>query len=264
MPTEAPTVQRVVVGLDSTSADADLLQVAAALALALRAELAGLYIEDEQLLRLAELPIARELGFPSARPRRLAPHDVQRALRVQADRARQLMAGLAEQLELSWTLEVVRGEMSRSALTFTTITDLLIVGGSQYRSLMMEKRRAPIAGYESLAARPVAVLFDGSGAALRALLVARLLAGESGSRLLVLIPAQDREAFQSLREEAANALEQQSADYMFIPGGDFDTLKRALQGQHAAAIFWPRREGDEALELLASRTRLNCPLVLIG
>ena len=116
MPTEAEKVRRIVMALDTASSVLPAIEAAAGLALGLNAELAGLFIEDERLLRFAGLPFAREFGFASARARPLAPAAVEHALRAQAEQLRRLLAATAERLSLAWTLEVVRGEVPRSVL----------------------------------------------------------------------------------------------------------------------------------------------------
>src|SRR5512146_812239 len=117
MPIETKKVRRIIMALDTASSVLPAIEAAAGLALGLDAELAGLFIEDERLLRFAGLPFAREFGFASARSRPLAPDAIERALRAQAERLRRLLAETAERLSVAWTLEVVRGEVPRSVLT---------------------------------------------------------------------------------------------------------------------------------------------------
>ncbi|HEY5293497.1 MAG TPA: hypothetical protein VIJ43_14410, partial [Burkholderiales bacterium] len=118
--------------LDTASSVLPAIEAAAGLALGLHAELAGLFIEDERLLRFAGLPFAREFGFASARARPLAPASVEHALRAQAEQLRRLLAATAERLSLAWTLEVVRGEVPRSVLAWAGASDLLVLGRSEY------------------------------------------------------------------------------------------------------------------------------------
>jgi len=262
MPIERQSVGRVVVGFDPESPELPALEIAAGLALELQVELAGLYVEDERLLRFAALPFARELCFPSASARRVAPEDIERSLRAQAARLRQLMATTAERFAISWRLDIVRGEVPGSALSSTGASDLLVVGGPRYRPLAPEPRERAAAGRHALPARPVVVLFEGSRTAARALALARDFAARLGSELMVLIPARDAEAFRKLRREAADLLgEAVAVSYMQMPKDGLDAIERALRARHAAAIFWPR--SDDA-EIAGLRARLSLPLVLIG
>lgn len=67
-------------------------QAIARLAQDMQAELLGLFIEDEELLRFAALPFAAEVGLASAARRSLEPAAVERALRAQAERLRRALA----------------------------------------------------------------------------------------------------------------------------------------------------------------------------
>jgi hypothetical protein len=81
-------VRRVVATLDAAAIPEQVLDTAAVLASALHAELVGLYVEDERLLRVAGLPFAQEFGLVTAHARQIAVVDVERALRSQAERRR--------------------------------------------------------------------------------------------------------------------------------------------------------------------------------
>jgi hypothetical protein len=235
--TEPPAIQRVVIGFDPAPADAGALRVAVGLAAGLGAQLVGLYVEDERLLRLAGLPFAREYGLHSAQSRPMLPQDVERSLRVQAERVRRLVAGAAGPLNLVWTLEIVRGELHRSALAATTLADLLVVAGSQAyaptRSIEPVRdpaRQAPTSG-------PIVVLLEDSDASRRALALAQMLQRATGAELVVLSDGQD----------AAAGLAR---------------VKHVVLMQRPSAVVLPRGDDDAAVRLL--RAQLPCPLVLVG
>ena len=75
--------RRVLVALDSSAASSAALEVAAGVAASQACELSGLFVEDEDLLRLAELPFAREIQLARAMSRTLVPEQLQRDLRAQ-------------------------------------------------------------------------------------------------------------------------------------------------------------------------------------
>ncbi|MBS0338524.1 MAG: hypothetical protein JSS40_17335 [Proteobacteria bacterium] len=231
MPAETLAIQRVVIGFDPAPADVAALRVAAGLAAGLGAELVGLYVEDERLLRLAEHPFAREFGFHSARSRPMLPEDVARSLRAQAERVRRLVASTADPLNLAWTLEVVRGELPRSALAAASLADLLVVAGTHAfaPARSFEPARAPAAA----ASGPVVVLYEDSEAGRRALSLAQMLRGATGRELVMLSDAPD-----------------------------LARLRRVILMQRPSAIILPRGSGDAAERL--SRAQLSCPLVLVG
>ncbi|MGI9243387.1 MAG: universal stress protein, partial [Verrucomicrobiales bacterium] len=63
--------RRILIGLDSSPTSLRGLAAAAEMAARLDAELVGLFVEDDNLLRLARLPQSYEIGMQSARSRNL-------------------------------------------------------------------------------------------------------------------------------------------------------------------------------------------------
>jgi hypothetical protein len=107
-------VERVVVALDAASENRAAIGAAARLAARWNAHLHGVFVEDDDLIRLARLPFARQvtLGF-GIEP--LTVQHAERQLRVFAERARQELAASAKRHGIEWSFEIVRdggGEMS--------------------------------------------------------------------------------------------------------------------------------------------------------
>jgi len=262
MAAEAVKVRRIVMALDTASSALPAIEAAAGLALGLHAELAGLFIEDERLLRFAGLPFAREFGFASARARPLAPDAVEHALRAQAAQLRRVLATMAKRLSLNWTLEVVRGEILRSVLAHAGASDLLVLGRSEYVWPGANRRADPAQRFPELAARPVAVLFDGSAAALRALSIGGTLAGVSGSELIVLIAAAGIEASKLLRQRATQHLAGRTgANFLYLPKSEFGTAIRTARSRKLGVLLWPGRIEDLTP---AQLSELPCTLVALS
>ena len=262
MPTEAGKVRRIILALDTSSSALPVIEAAAGLALALDAELAGLFIEDERLLRFAGLPFAREFGFASARSRPLAPTSVERALRAQAEQLRRLLAATAERLSLAWTLEIVRGEVPRSVLARVSASDLLVLWRTEYAWPGASRRADPAQRFPALAARPVAVVFDGSAMALRALVTGSTLAEVIGSKLIVLIAAAEAEGFKNLRQQAVQHLsDRPPGNYFYLPDSVLATIIRTARSRDLGVLLWPGRVEDFTPAQLAE---LPCPLVVFS
>jgi predicted phosphoribosyltransferase len=257
---------RIVVALDTASLVAPVIETGAALAAGLNAMLDALFVEDERLLRLAALPFAHELGFPSARLRRLEAGDVERALRAQVDQVRKQLAATAEALELQWQLNVARGDVLRTALGYAPLTGILVVGRSVTASIPAgeppSRERFP-----SLRRRAILVLFDGSTAGAPALEAAQGLAAVAGAELVVLIPASGPEPFRRLREQAAaaaGARRPAPAKYVFLPDAAPGTVARAVRAQGGGALFWPSAGERDPAALAAVVGAVPCPLVVVG
>ncbi len=122
-----PAIRRVLVVLDASTDTYEALEAATTLAARLEAEVMGLFIEDVNLLRLAALPFAREIGLGS-HSRRLAPEEMERRLRARARAARTRLAAQARQARIQWSFEVRRGEWRETLETSTLEADLLVLG----------------------------------------------------------------------------------------------------------------------------------------
>jgi hypothetical protein len=91
------------------------------------ADLLGLFVEDAQLLRLAALSMAHEVGFPSKIRRSLDPDAMARALRAQAQRIRRDLGARLAGEPVHWTFEVVRGHTASALATLAAGRDIVVM-----------------------------------------------------------------------------------------------------------------------------------------
>jgi nucleotide-binding universal stress UspA family protein len=259
---EALAITRILVALDTSARSLAALDTAAALASALSAELTGLFVEDINLLRLAELPFAREVGHASAANRPLEFSEVERALRGQAARIERAMAEAAGRLQLQWSFRVARGQVVPQILEVAEEVDLVVFG--------KEGRAAGPATHPGRpaipAAGPVLVLFDGSAAAGQALAMAARLAQANGRPLNVLVPAETTEEFQQLRGIASETLRAGPSQvrYLALAGTDVAHLARTARREKCSAFVLASASlppGQE--EIGALLFAIGCPVVLV-
>lgn len=125
-------IRRIVVGLDFAPHSRAALEAAAALAGALDADLEALFVESDELHRLAGLPFARELGVSSAAARPMDPAVLERTLRAHAREARRALAEVAAPRSLRWSLRVTRGSVTEEIIAASTSADLTVVGARRW------------------------------------------------------------------------------------------------------------------------------------
>lgn len=118
--------RRIVVLLDAAAPGQAALEAAAARAAELEAELLAVFVQDVDLLHLAALPFAREIGFPSATRRELDARVMERKLNQIADEARRSIAEIAKRVPLQWSFQVARGTLSAQTLAAAAEADLVI------------------------------------------------------------------------------------------------------------------------------------------
>jgi nucleotide-binding universal stress UspA family protein len=276
---ERTEIRRIVVPFDTAPPIETALEAAAGLAAALDAELFGLFVEDVNLLRTARLPFARELGLASAVPRPLGEAELERAIQQQAERSRAWLASIASDLGLRWSFQVVRGEALSAVLECWREPDLLVwsravhVSTARGAAPSAPGREFSRAGlrhrerFRSLRQRPVAVLFDGSEQALRALEVACALAATAGSRLIVLVLASDKEEFGRLRDSARRwlASRDRAVQFKWLRSRLLSGIGEAMRNEDAAVLIWHDVGTAQAgRELAALSAVLHCPVVLLS
>ena len=268
---ESIRAERIVVAFDTSPLGDAALEAAAALAAALGAEIAGLFVEDLDLVRMAALPFTRELGLISAVTRPIDTPDIERAFRLQAQQTRGTLEALAAELNLRWSFQIIRGQVLSAVMECVREPDVVVFGkaahGAAARSawpeLMGSRRRGP---FSRLAVRPVAVLFDDSPRAWRTLAAAHSLAGEAGARLALLIPARSTKEFEQLRDRAKKWLVAQDAAARFVrlKSREAGEVARAVSSEHAAVLLWHDEDArGEQRGFRALIGALRCPLVLV-
>lgn len=204
-PTHDPTATpgagtaRVLLGLEGSAPAQELLSAATALARGLHAELAGLFVEDVALLRMAALPFTREVGLSSGVARSIELGDLERTLQRQAEHVRRELARVAVELALPWSFRVARGSLLEQVLGAAAATDLIVLARRRWSvGGAIEARTEPAAA--------VCVLFDATEGGDRALLAALALAEGRPEQVSLLVARSGASSLQSLRERAAQAL----------------------------------------------------------
>ncbi|HET8701990.1 MAG TPA: universal stress protein [Nitrococcus sp.] len=241
----SPTVERIIVLLDSSRAARAALAAAAELAARREARLLGLFVEDTDLLRSASLPFGREIGFTSGRIRPISTTDMERRLRQQAEEARHLLAMAGRRRAVEWSLQVCRGRVEAETLAITTPTDLLVLGridwardtGLRFGQLTARIAAAANCSVMVLSETPPAdqqsilVLYEEAGSGDRALATAAILARDTRQPLTILLPPSAEDQVARLEANARRWAQGHNLEVSFLPlpGSDVATLIQALQ-----------------------------------
>lgn len=203
--------RRILVALDASPASLAALDLAADLAVRYQAELMGVYVEDINLLRSADIPLVKEIGYYSASPHKIDSPNIERQLRAQARRIERILASIAKKANLRWSFRSTRGLIHGELINAAEDTDLIILGktgwsgssrmGSTAREVAVQ---APIQSlillHKVRPGTPVMVAYDGSSASLRAFQAARMIR-DSEIPLHVLLLAETEEDAGRLKTE---------------------------------------------------------------
>jgi nucleotide-binding universal stress UspA family protein len=274
-----PMIRRILVALDASRHSLAALEAACELASALKAELVGIFVEDVNLLHLAGLPFARELRYLSGADRPLDSLSMERELRIQAEQARQTLAGIAAQRQVQWSFRVVRGQVASELLTAAQEADLLALGRASWASTRrvrlgttarMVVAQAPhlvlLLQHGHTLCQPVQLVYDGSPAARRAVAVAARLAALIGSHLTVMLVTDTQDSSQPLQEEVDARLQSQQVkgQYRQLVKPSAEELAQALHMAGGGTLIIsadnPLLKGEGLPTLLDA---MDCSVVLV-
>jgi nucleotide-binding universal stress UspA family protein len=254
------------------------LEAAVELASRFGAELSGLYVEDINLLRLAELPFAQEVGQFSASRRRLDVQELERQIRAQTLRVRRIFRGTSQRAEISWSFSVTRGRVDREVLSAATEADVLVLGragwslvrpgrmGSTTRAVLTQAPGWALVLQEGAClGQPVVVVYDGSSLAQKALdATAALL--EEGRPMTVLLLAGEPRSVETLKAQVHAWLGERDIQvrYRTLTRFNVPSLVDALEKERCGTVILPARSAvlsDAALQSLLDEIRV--PVLLI-
>jgi nucleotide-binding universal stress UspA family protein len=274
---EELTIRRILVAVDASHHSLAALEAAAELAASMKAELQGIYVEDVNLIKVAGAPGAREVRYPYIDAGRLNRQRMERQLRAQAAQARRALMVAGERRQVKWSFRVVRGEVAHEVLAAAVEADVLSLGKVSRPFL----RRIRL-GSTALAAAvqgpccvlllhkdatigpPVAVTYDGSPVAERALRLAARLARQNGGYLLVLVVAGTPEEEYRLQAGTADWLRKQGIliRYRGLKEASTPALLQALQAERTGTLVL----SGSVLHLAPLQKLLHdveCPVLLV-
>ena len=265
---DRPTIKRILVALDNSPASLA----------ALEAELVGLFVEDINLVRLAELSFSHEIGLYSGSRRRLEIRQVERQFRSQASQARQALEQIAQTTQLACSFRVARGMIAAELLTAAAETDLIILGkvsrlrrgsgrlGSTARSILAQGAQLTLLLQHGVRlGEPILIIYDDSAAAQKAVAtVAQLMQGKTGAVTLLVLAAAE-ELAQQLRQRATGLLANQSLEvrYLWQQAESAHDLARFINQEGFQLVVVPNDgtlDGDTTLSLL---DEIDCPVLLV-
>ena len=269
-------IHRILVALDASPQSLAALEVAAELAAKYGAELIAVFVEDINLVRLAEFPFAQEFGHFSAISRQLDSQHIERELRAHARWVERTTAMIARRNNLRWSFYTTRGTIPGELLSAALESDLIILGktgwsghrqlGSTARSLVVQAPLPALFLQRSLRSGvPLMVAYEGSPSGQKALAIARMLR-LSDNPFTVLVLAADLEEANRLQLEAQSLLEPAGipAGYRWLSEMNEQKIARLARLEGCEVMVVPADSQFFSEDILLSMVKeTDCAVLLV-
>lgn len=253
---------RILVMLGSLDSDRAALEALSVLAGSSPADILGMFVEDVELLMLAELPIAREYCVLTHVERRLQTPDIERLFRIRARAAQQALAEIAGRFGSSLSFRTARGAATALMREALGDADLMLFGA--VRGALRLPGAPPWAHATRPAPLPVTVVYDGSDAARRALQVALQIATNASLPLTVLLRAGNAQELGALKDQASRLAGTRQARLVEMVNPAWQDVLTQVR-RHRTTLLVVATTDELLLEenLARLRNELNCPVVLV-
>jgi nucleotide-binding universal stress UspA family protein len=271
-------VERILVAVDASSHSRAALEAAAELAASLEVELVGIFVEDINLIRLAELPIAVEIETATGQVRRIDPGRLRRQIAWRARRAQRMMAEMARQRDVPWRFFIRRGHIHEELLAASTADDLVILGkagwsgrkslGSTAQAMLVQTDAVVLFLEEGTRLQPsFFVVYDGSDESRRALHLTAHLAELRHGFITIGIRAENEAEARDLQHEAAKLLGHvgQLPHVRWLIGPSHQRLVHLMaEAGQKCLLVMPRSEDPEEHQAMASLLgQVHCPVLVV-
>jgi hypothetical protein len=243
------------------------------------AEIAGLLIEDLELLNLSRLPVSREIRYdePAARVPDLA--DMERQMQAQARRIREAFEARARRMNVASSFRVARGPLAQSLLEACAGFDVLVLASARdwigqrlslrahVPELLARGPRTLIVVQEAPARTGgVAAVYLDTPGGRAALQMAADIARDERLPLAVLLPAPAADRRATLRATAEELVGAGvSASYYGLATVDAADIAAATARAAARVLVLPRDDAEEARQLAIDvLERIDCSVIVTG
>lgn len=210
-------ITRVVIACDPVGENRSSIIAAANLAAGLNVALHGVFVEDETLLHLADMPFARHTGAGGEIFASIDARALQRQFEAHAARIRAALAAAADAQAVAWSFGVVRGPSTVATLDIGN-EDLLVIEAESrpFAGALRFDSRWLAAAFETArptllirsatdAPRDIVALVQKAGPSAENLIATAAKLAASGERMLTVLLAKDAPNGETVQEIVRNA-----------------------------------------------------------
>ncbi|NMW17648.1 MAG: universal stress protein [Chlorobiaceae bacterium] len=271
-------IRHIAVALDCSPHSIASLGAAAELARLLNAELTGIYVEDINVIRMADLPFCHEIHMYTSESETFDASTLERSLKVQAKAARESLLRIAENLMIRQSFRVSRGVVPEEVIAAAGDADLLVLGrsgrsptcrkglGSTARKALEEGKRPILFIRPGFSAKewPVLVLYDGSEGSRQALAAAlNIITPDITLNVLILGETHEESVEMERALSEIIALLGSTVEYHHLPLTSGKTLMRYIRMVDSGLLVLSDRMKISREEVHELINEIDYPVLLV-
>lgn len=270
---------RIVIGLRAGVDFDPSVGAATMLAAAIKAEILGLFVQEEAMLDLAGLPFARVSQFGTAKTAPLTAGSMAAAMARSAEMCRRALSAHADKAQIRWSFSIEQGDLPLTLRGNVAAGDFLVLSGTgrgfgatqvidEMRGLPSGIRGVVVAARQRSARQhgPVVAIDDGDAAGEFTVSLAQRVARAANATIELFVIASDDAEAKRIVERAKSKIEpaQRLVTKRFSPGAP-DAIASALIRCDPSFIVADRegepfQDNESAIKLLRAA---RAPVVLI-
>lgn len=227
-PAGVAQVRHLLLALDAGRCCPEDVVLAVELAALLGGELEGLFVEDADLMTVAQLPFVREVGGRSGQDRPILRESVESLVKRRVERVAGELERAAKMRNVPVRHTTTRGKIVQQAFEQREHRDVLLLHPSSI---------VPSIG-QTGASRPILVWYEGGEEATASLDIAVVLARMTGTDLLVGVPAGRLGTERDIRASLADWIDRLSGRVRIRPafGAPTEAIIDAARSARAAQV----------------------------
>jgi hypothetical protein len=269
-PASTPIV-RIAVALGMRRADPEFVAAVEKIAAEAKAQIEGLFLEDADLLKLAELPIASDICLVTHVQQSMSAQRVEREWRARAMEARHTVASIASHAGAEFSFRRVRGSIPGELSHAAPAYDILAVAGA--RTAMDRKADAkrfatvpafPTGRARRMANQPVIVIIDGGVEDDRAVKIASSLSTHLSAPLFVVLNVKTAQDAQALKSAIMERWPSSNALFVAAIGLELSRLiARVDELKPGIAVLSFPDDKNMAQVMKTLSDELDCPAIMV-
>lgn len=271
-------VRRILVAADSSANSQLVLQTAVDFAAILNAELEGLFVEDIDLVRVAELSIGKEVQLATGLSRIFTPETLQTDMQTEAVMARSTLEKFAQSQRVRWSFKVVRGRVDTEVVSAARDADLLVMGTASRPIGKSRIGSTAVAAAEQIEksilfltgdirnTNHILMFYNGSQNAERALDAAIRIAGKRAGSIYVVLVGADQEQLHQWKVEIGRRFSTMQLHFRFQQVNEVTTegmCRLAQEDNSELLVLYGDKDLLDKIDHSNFLQQVHCPVLYV-